>query len=255
MPTPYAPGYFVWYDLMTTDREASAAFYTELFGWTKKEQDMGTDIGTYIMLNSGDDGLGGMVPLHPEQNIPSHWINYISVEDVDASCEEAKKLGGTVVVAPFDIPNTGRTAVLQDPTGAYFSLFSAADPYEMPDPRPGLIGWNELMSKDIQKANEFYTALIGWDMGSMDMGDQGIYYLYRREDKDQAGAMQMPPEMEAPSYWMPYVGVSDVPGTAAKAEKLGAKIFLPPKKVGDPVNVHFSILASPDGAMFGILEM
>ena len=32
-PTPAAPGRFVWHDLVSTDPEASKAFYSNLFGW------------------------------------------------------------------------------------------------------------------------------------------------------------------------------------------------------------------------------
>ena len=217
---------------------------------------MGSGI-TYRTISSGDNGLGGIIALGPEhQDVPSHWNTYISVDDVDKACEKAKELGAKIIREPFDIPQTGRTAVIQDPTGAHFLPFSPVESYEMPDPRPGLIGWNELMSTDIEKANAFYTALVGWNLGSQDMGgDQGTYWLYNRGEDPAAGAVQVTPDMPAPmSYWMHYVGVSDVPGTVEKAEKLGGKVYVQPTKLED-MNVHFAVLAGPDGSTFGILEM
>ena len=256
MPTPYAPGCFVWYDLMTTDRDGATNFYSKLFDWTVKEQNMGPEIGTYVMLQSGDDGIGGMVPLKPEDQIPSHWIAYIAVDDVDKTCERAKELGGGVPVEPFEIPNVGRMAVIRDSTGAHFSPFKDAKAnYDLPDPRPGLIAWNELMSSDVEKANAFYTDLIGWNLGSVDNGEKGIYWMYRRGDRNAAGAVQMPDTMQVPSYWLPYINVANVLDTVSKAQALGAQIYLPPTKMGDPANVHFAVLASPDGAAFGIVEM
>ena len=240
---------------MTKDPDAATAFYKELFGWTTKDQDMGNGI-TYRMISSGDDGLGGIMALGSEHaDVPSHWSSYISVEDVDKTCEKAKELGGTIMREPFDIPQTGRTAVIQDPTGAHFLPFSPIESYDMPDVRPGLMGWNELMSSDIEKANAFYTALIGWDLGSSDMGDQGTYYMYNRGEAPAAGAVQMSPEMQAPmSYWMPYIGVTDVEEAVARAEKLGGQVYVPPTLLED-MDVHFAVLAGPDGATFGILKV
>ena len=255
MPNPTA-GQFVWHDLMTTDRDAALTFYKSLFDWTIQEIDMGESIGMYPMLMSGEEGVGGAVSLDPSHGLPSHWITYITVNDVDEACKQVTELGGQVPYAPFDIPNVGRTAVAQDSAGAYFSPFKdIKDDYPVPMPRVGTFAWHEMMSTDIEATKSFYTGLIGWNLGSMDMGPSGTYWLFKNGETDIAGAIQMPPETEAPSYWLPYIGVADVPKTAAQAESLGGKILVEPTQVGDPVNVHFAMLSSPDGAMFGILEM
>jgi predicted enzyme related to lactoylglutathione lyase len=43
-------------------------------------------------------------------------------DDVDAAAARAKRAGGAVLLGPEDIPGIGRTAVLQDSTGASFSV-------------------------------------------------------------------------------------------------------------------------------------
>ncbi len=48
----------------------------------------------------------------------------MTVEDVDASVQRAIELGGTVLMQPQDIPDTGRFAVSQDPQGATFSIIA-----------------------------------------------------------------------------------------------------------------------------------
>ena len=254
MPTPYAPGHFVWHELMTTDREGAISFYTELFGWNTKDRDMGP-AGIYTMLSSEKDGFGGIMALPEGMQAPPHWAVYISVDDVDAASKQVESLGGTVVMPPFDIPETGRASVVSDPAGAHFYAFSPVESYDMPDPRAGLVGWNELMSKDVEKAKAFYTALTGWSLDSREMGDQGTYWLMKNGEKMVAGAMQMPPDMQkTPSHWLPYVGVSSIPDTVSKAEELGGHVLVPPQNMKD-MGVHFGVLASPDGAAFGILEM
>jgi predicted enzyme related to lactoylglutathione lyase len=53
---------------------------------------------------------------------------YFQVEDCDAAAAKAAKLGGSVCVQPTDIPTIGRFAVLQDPTGATFSVIKMEQP-------------------------------------------------------------------------------------------------------------------------------
>jgi len=55
------------------------------------------------------------------QGVPPHWMPYFEVEDCDATVAAAKEAGGTMSVAPFDLPY-GRIAVLTDPFGAVFSV-------------------------------------------------------------------------------------------------------------------------------------
>jgi predicted enzyme related to lactoylglutathione lyase len=210
----------------------------------------------YSMIHEGEDGLAGVVPLDPARGMPSHWITYISVDDVDSACVRVNELGGQVHVQPFDIPEVGRTAVVQDPTGAFFSPFKGSDPDWRPVPRRfGTFAWHELLTTDIEKAKPFYTEIMGWGLKGMDMGPMGTYWLFRQDEQDAAGAMQLPPDAPSPSNWLPYVGVADVPGTVKKAEELGASVMLPPQKMEEPAKVHFAVLASPDGAAFGVLEV
>ena len=125
--TPPAEGVFCWNELMTKDPAAARTFYTELFGYTTEEKDMG-EAGTYILFKKGDiqcGGLMGMPPGVPEGTPPS-WTSYIAVDDVDASTEKAKSLGATVCHGPDDIPNIGRFSILMDPTGATIALFQSA---------------------------------------------------------------------------------------------------------------------------------
>ncbi len=259
MTTETTIGQFVWHDLMSTDHETATKFYQMLFGWNLEVVDMGAPIGNYTMLKSGDEMIGGIVPLDKAHGQPSHWISYITVADVDAACNDMKQLGGKVPYDPFDIPNVGRTAVAADPSGAYFSPFkglSAADSIP-PASRAGVFTWHELMSTDIEKAKPFYTEIMGWELGNMDMGEVGMYWLFKAAGNDVAGAIQMPASAgeNAASNWLPYVGVDDVPGIARKTKELGGSVYVPPRKISDPTNVHFAVLAGPDGSMFGIVEV
>jgi predicted enzyme related to lactoylglutathione lyase len=66
---------------------------------------------------------GGMMQMTEEWgDMPSHWMTYFAVEDVDAAAEQVEALGGRVCVPPTDIPDVGRFAVIDDPQGATFSI-------------------------------------------------------------------------------------------------------------------------------------
>jgi len=55
---------------------------------------------------------------------PDSWLVYFGTPDVDVAADKAKGSGAVVVAGPADIPGAGRFAVLVDPQGAVFALFS-----------------------------------------------------------------------------------------------------------------------------------
>ena len=108
--------------LSTPETEAANAFYHRVFGW---ETD---SFGPFTLFR-----LPGFVGGEPEQPVPCDlvavgepgetpgWGVGFWVDDVDAAAEHATRLGGAVIAPPSDAP-VGRTAVLQDPQGAVFSV-------------------------------------------------------------------------------------------------------------------------------------
>ena len=118
-------GTFFWHEVYAPDAEASHKFYSELIGWKTKSMDMGPG-GEYRMFARGRTDLAGAVSTKSPQlpkGVPPHWLVYIGVDDVDGTCNHARKMGGKVLMQPMDIP-VGRCAVLEDPQGAVFALFT-----------------------------------------------------------------------------------------------------------------------------------
>ena len=116
-----APGAMTWNELNTRDVAAAKRFYKAVFGWDAKGDD-------YTEWQVDGRTIGGGMDLNkldlPAQ-IPAHWLVYFAVENVDASTERVKELGGTVNMPPMDIPNMGRFSVVTDPQGAVFAMFSS----------------------------------------------------------------------------------------------------------------------------------
>jgi uncharacterized protein len=116
------PGALSLNQLNTSDREAAERFYGELFGW--RFESVGTDDNPYWGIFRGDAMNGGMMPLPGGAPMPSHWLVYFGIEDVDGAAEQIRSGGGTVMVGPMDVPPSGRILVAQDPQGAVFALFA-----------------------------------------------------------------------------------------------------------------------------------
>lgn len=121
------PNSFCWNELSTKDTAKAGEFYTGLFGWDKKVQQMGPM--TYTSFMNGERPAGGMYEPPPEMgDVPPHWLAYFAVDDTDAMVKKAGELGATTIAPPMDIPDTGRFAIIQDPQGAAFGIIRLANP-------------------------------------------------------------------------------------------------------------------------------
>ncbi len=117
-------GSLTWNECQTPDVPVAAKFYGELFGWEAEEVDMGDD-GTYTVFNLAADPIAG-ASVPPMEGVPPHWGAIFAVDDCDAIVENAKRLGGTIIVEPFEMM-VGRYAAIADPQGAVFNVLEAAE--------------------------------------------------------------------------------------------------------------------------------
>lgn len=129
-------GQFCWTEIAGTDLDKSVSFYSNVFGWSIDRRTSAEDGSSYLEFSSsgeknpdgaiyqmGPERFGGHMP-------PPHFMTYVTVHDVDTAAQQAEDLGASVLRAPMDIPNVGRMAVLRDPTGAVFSIFSPVNVME-----------------------------------------------------------------------------------------------------------------------------
>ncbi|MBT8337423.1 MAG: VOC family protein, partial [Gemmatimonadetes bacterium] len=177
-------------------------------------------------------------------------VSYILVDDVDAVAERVERYGGVVRLDPMDVVDSGRMAMIQDPSGGSVALWQAgthrgAERFN----DPGCMTWNELMTRDPLAARAFYSALLGWTFEEADLGPRGTYHLCRIGDRPNGGIMAFPSEVPAdvPPYWNVYFAVEDVSDSCAKAESLGATVVVPPTTI--PMGT-FALVADPRGAHF-----
>jgi predicted enzyme related to lactoylglutathione lyase len=124
-------GSFCWTEFACTDLSKCKPFYENVFGWNFKSSESAGNEMQYLEFSSSGEPYpdGALYEIKPEMfegTVPPapHIALYVSVDDVDASCEQAKSLGGTLVFGPYDIPKVGRMAVVTDPSGANISLIT-----------------------------------------------------------------------------------------------------------------------------------
>ncbi len=115
------PGLMCWNELHTTDLAGATSFYTDLFGWTTQDMDMGG--GPYRLIGVGDHGNGGMTDMMPP-GAPPHWLVYFGTDDINLTVAKLDELGGTLVQPPFEIGEGNQVAVAQDPQGGFFALYA-----------------------------------------------------------------------------------------------------------------------------------
>lgn len=248
-------GSFCWVELATTDQAAAKTFYASLFGWTPDDMPMGpSDYYTIFRLNGRDAAAG--CTLRPDQlaqHVPPHWILYIAVDSVENSTARVAGLGGKVVAGPFDVMDAGRMSVAHDPTGAHFCLWQANRNQGIGVAGlNGTLCWGDLSTPDPKRAEEFYSALLGWQFMRDEKDPSG--YLHIKNGERFIGGV--PPASHrqpgVPPHWLAYFQVDDVDATANKANAGGAKLLLPPTSM-EGVG-RFSVIADAQGAVFAIFK-
>ncbi|PZD70799.1 Putative glyoxylase CFP32 [Acaryochloris thomasi RCC1774] len=253
-------GTFCWWSLMTKDVEKANAFYQKLFDWKLSEIEIpGHDDS--IIYTASKGGFANPVELEEEFPGPSHWIAYITVENVDEACQQAESLGGKVCVPAFDIPTIGRTAVLTDPAGTAFHVFTPATDegnLNMIGNGPGEICWMELIVDDPDPLLPFYAELVGWKFTDPMPMNGGEYISFKASGEQVAdemigGILKRPPNVpHMPPVWMSYFSVSSVDVWSEKVASLGGKTVMPKTEI--PETGFFACMEDPTGAHFYLFE-
>lgn len=113
--------------------------------------------------------------------------------------------------------------------------------------------WIDLLTSDMNKSREFYTALFGW---SYDVGDEekyGGYTMAFKDGKSVAGLMQSREDGDGyPDMWTTYLRVDDIEASIGAARNAGAMVYMEPMDV--PEQGKMAMLGDPSGASVGLWE-
>jgi predicted enzyme related to lactoylglutathione lyase len=265
----YIPGVPCWIDTAQPDPEAAVNFYGPLFGW-EFENVMPPDAeGKYFMarIRGKDVAAVGSIPEAAPQR--AMWNTYVAVESADETAQKVKDAGGSVVMEPFDVMDSGRMAVFTDPEGAMFCVWQAGQSQgaELVNEH-GTVNFNDLNTRDPEGAKRFYGSVFGWETldlpGGFQMWTLPGYGDYLEQDNPDLRKNQE--EMDAPKgfedvvasiipigedqpdtppHWNVTFAVDDADAIAEKTTELGGKVIVPPM---DAPWVRMTVIADPQGA-------
>jgi predicted enzyme related to lactoylglutathione lyase len=250
--TPYSPGLPIWCDFGSPNVAESLAFYGGLFGWTA--EDLGEAAGHYTFLRHDGALVAAIGPLMGEQQPPA-WSAYMATADAAATAELVKANGGQVLVEPMQVFEQGTFAVFMDSGGGAFSVWQGkemrgAEKFN----EPNSFGWIELLTRDMEQAKAFYTAVFPWTAMSADQPGGVSYTEWQLDGRTIAGGLVMGDQFpkEVPQNWLVYFSVADADATVARAQELGGSVTMGPMDIPQG---RVAVLTDPHGASFGIFQM
>lgn len=248
-------GDFVWYELLTADPDAAAAFYGAVVGWQARETaDYGSRYGLFSAAGTDVAGFMAIPADARAAGMRPAWLGYVGVDDVDAMAAEIAGAGGAQSMEPTDIPGVGRIAMLADPQGVAFYVMRSAMEGTSTAFAPTLSGhchWNELAADDQAAALAFYKARFGWEKGdAMPMGAMGDYRFITHRGQTIGAVMNRQPDAP-PAAWTFYFGVDDIDAAGEAVSAHGGTIHYGPAEV--PGGAYIVVAGDPQGATFGLV--
>ncbi|HXF32605.1 MAG TPA: VOC family protein [Solirubrobacterales bacterium] len=250
--TSYEPGTPCWVELAgTPDIDGSESYYRDLLGWEIPEQPNSAELGGYRRAKLNGKDVAGVSPKMDDSQ-PCVWATYVSVDDAEATLGKVRDAGGQVIVDAMDVMGLGKMAVFTDPTGAVCGIwqpgtFAGAELVN----EDGTFGWNELGTRDVPAAREFYGKVFGWTVEEQEMEGMGTYYVWKDGEHVRGGMMDisaMPAEV--PPHWLVYFTVPDADAAAETTKAGGGRLLNGPMDISVG---RLAILMDPQGAMFAVM--
>jgi uncharacterized protein len=264
----YIPGVPCWVDCNQPDPEAAVRFYSGLFGW-EFENVMPPEAGiAYFIgrIRGGDVAAVGPIP--GGRPAVAAWNTYVWVDSADEAAASARKAGGTATDA-MDVMDAGRMAVLTDLEGASCCVWEPGrNRGAQVVNEHGALNFNNLTTRDLERAKSFYGAVFGWNTLALPSGVTWTLPGYGDHlEESTPGLHEQMAQMGAPdgfidvvaavetiagddtttANWGVTFGVDDVEVIAAKAAELGGKVVTAPR---DLPWSRQAVIADPQGATF-----
>ncbi len=117
----------------------------------------------------------------------------------------------------------------------------------------GAITWQDLTVKDAVHVRDFYSAVVGWKFGEVDMGGYSDFNMQSPETGDSVAGVCHARGVNAdlPAQWLVYITVENVDRAAAKCVELGGQVVVAAKPMGD---ARFCVIRDPAGAVCALYQ-
>lgn len=213
-------GHFVWTDLSTYDMTHARADYAALFGWS-----FSGDTSYDFALN-GAQQVAAVFPMPAylaKINMPSFWMSYVRVEDVEATVAKARAHEDVVIEVEPEAFGDGKIALVRDPSGAGFTVYEGPD-ITAPPAKNRVVGRYHHVP-DIKLISEFYADLLGWRFERVQTEPWPVYDIVHPDGTVVAQVEEVPEEVRGKfRYWMPCFEVASLAAAKASLEARGGGV-------------------------------
>ncbi len=251
---PAPAGAPCWIDLLSSDPDRAATFYSSIFGWTAQEP--AAEYGGYVNFTKDGAPIAGMMRNDGSAGFPDGWTTYLSVPDVKTTTEAAVAAGGQVHLEPMQVGPLGSMAMVADPGGAAVGLWQPGEHQGSGrNSEAGAPCWFELHTRDYAGVLDFYRTAIGWETRVLSDDDGFRYTAMAVGDGEYAGVLDASgflPEGAA-STWQVYLGVADVDAALTDVVELGGSVLAAAEdtpfgrvaQIADPTGASIKIVGAP----------
>ncbi|MEW1718884.1 VOC family protein [Streptomyces sp. NPDC093109] len=245
-----------WTDLDVPDLKRAKEFYGALFGWeyaagvpTADAGDRSAPAGPepYTLCLLGGRPVAALNPV-PSGASARLWRVHFATDDCDATAKRVTGAGGTLLQAPADIGDRGRSARALDPSGAEFALWQgrARLGYEIVF-EPGSLVRNDLVAPDPAPARAFYPAVFDYTLDGNDDLPGADFTFLRRPDGHEIGGILGDPDAPA-AAWQTLFAVADADAAAERAVAAGGAAGVP----HDTFYARMVTITDPFGTVFEV---
>ena len=199
---------FIFADLSSYAPAKSISFYENVFGWKFYEEN------NYYMAYYANKPIAGGLYETPDFfkkiKMPHFWMSYIRVKDIHDTVENAKLQGGIIELVEESNP-IGSLALIRDPQGAGFTVYSGNKLNSRTDSDKHSLIWNELHVSNLEKILPFYQKLFDWEIS---MIGQDHYSIKTNSGEHQANISCIPNSIKGKyEYWVCTFGVKSIQDT------------------------------------------
>ena len=122
----------VHFEIHAANLDQAQKFYGDVFGW--KITDLGSQMGNYRMVSTGEDAAGaawpgingGITPRRGAAPLDGQPVNAfvctLSIDNLDSYIDKVKTAGGSIALDKMQVPGVGWLVYVKDPEGNLFGM-------------------------------------------------------------------------------------------------------------------------------------
>ena len=112
--------HFCHIEFNSNDPVKAKEFFKHVFDW--EIEDILWESMVYSVIKTGKDPAGAIFK-NPVSQVPSHWLVYVAVDDIDETVSKATKFGAKILKEITEVPSMGKFCVFEDPSGGVLALW------------------------------------------------------------------------------------------------------------------------------------